>query len=197
MVDRVSETSEAARLARRAVELGKDDAVLLAHAGHVLGYVAGDLAAGARAWDLALILNENAAVACGSSAFVKMIMGQHSVAVDHIARAVRLSPRDPQMPAFHHTTAFANFFLGRYDEAARLKEGVLSVYPGHLGNLRVYAASLAAAGCLEHSQKAMARYRELDPMRTTGNLDQVMPTFGRSEDHDKFVEALRQAGLPE
>ena len=41
--DRAQEVAEAARLAWRAAELGKDDAVALAFGGLALGYVAGDL----------------------------------------------------------------------------------------------------------------------------------------------------------
>jgi TolB-like protein/class 3 adenylate cyclase len=43
MSDRHLETGEATRLAKRAVELGRDDAAALSMAGHVIAYVAGDL----------------------------------------------------------------------------------------------------------------------------------------------------------
>src|SRR5688572_4701014 len=42
MTDSIRETSEASRLAWRAVELGSDDAVALCRAGYALGYVVGD-----------------------------------------------------------------------------------------------------------------------------------------------------------
>ena len=61
MTDRVQEIAEAARLARRAVELGKDDAVALARGGHALGYVVGDLDSGVAFIDRALLLNPNLA----------------------------------------------------------------------------------------------------------------------------------------
>jgi hypothetical protein len=46
MVDRPQEIAEGARLARRAVELGRDDAVALTRGGHALGHLAGDLDGG-------------------------------------------------------------------------------------------------------------------------------------------------------
>ena len=55
MVDRAEETAEAARLARRAVELGRDDAVALSYGGFALGYVVGDLDDGAAFVDRALV----------------------------------------------------------------------------------------------------------------------------------------------
>ena len=44
--DRAKEVAEGTRLARRAVELGEDDAVALARSGHALGHLVGDLDGG-------------------------------------------------------------------------------------------------------------------------------------------------------
>ncbi|HJX20872.1 MAG TPA: winged helix-turn-helix domain-containing protein, partial [Steroidobacteraceae bacterium] len=60
--DRSHEIAEAARLAWRAAELGKDDAVALAFGGLALGYVAGDLEGAIALIDRALVLNPNLAV---------------------------------------------------------------------------------------------------------------------------------------
>ncbi len=46
MVDRAQEIAEGTRLARRAVELGTDDAVALARSGHALVHLTGDLDGG-------------------------------------------------------------------------------------------------------------------------------------------------------
>src|SRR2546423_9174671 len=61
MVDRVKEIDEGARLARRAVEVGKDDAVALARGGHAMGFLIGDLDSGVAFVDRALSLNPNLA----------------------------------------------------------------------------------------------------------------------------------------
>ena len=61
MTDRAQEIAEAARLARRAAELGKDDAVALASGGFALGYVVGEADGGAALIDRALALNPNLA----------------------------------------------------------------------------------------------------------------------------------------
>ena len=62
VTDRAKEVAEAERLARRAVALGKDDAVALARGGHALAFVVGELDAGAAFIDQALVLNPNFAV---------------------------------------------------------------------------------------------------------------------------------------
>src|SRR5262249_58381870 len=63
MVDRAEEVAEALRLARKAVSLGKDDAMALSRGGHTLAYVAHDLDAGRVFIDRALALNPNLAFA--------------------------------------------------------------------------------------------------------------------------------------
>ena len=69
--DRAQEIAEATRLARRAAELGKDDAVALAFGGLALAYVAGDLEGAIALIDRALVLNPNLAVAWYASGWVK------------------------------------------------------------------------------------------------------------------------------
>ncbi|MGB8608318.1 winged helix-turn-helix domain-containing protein, partial [Bradyrhizobium sp.] len=58
-----SEIAEVTRLAQRAVELGKDDAMALAASGWALAHIVRDLEAGAGLIDRALVLNSNLAEA--------------------------------------------------------------------------------------------------------------------------------------
>ncbi len=59
MTDPQQEVAEAARLARRAVDLGRDEAVALSLGGFVLTYVVGDLDDDAAFVERALGLNPN------------------------------------------------------------------------------------------------------------------------------------------
>ena len=97
MTDRAQEIAEGARLARRAVELGKDDAVALARSGHALGHLAGDLDGGIALLDRALVLNPNLASAWFLGGFLRVWRGEPDGAIEHFARAMRLSPLDPEM----------------------------------------------------------------------------------------------------
>ena len=63
MADIDRDVAEAARLARRAVELGQDDAVALCMAGFALADVVNELEDGDDLIDRALTLNPNLAVA--------------------------------------------------------------------------------------------------------------------------------------
>jgi len=178
--------------------LGKDDAVALAFGGLALGYVAGDLEGALALVDRALSLNPNLATAWYASGTVRAFRGDEpDVAIEHLQRAMRLSPRDPLMFTMQGVTAFAHFFAGRYEEATSWAEKAFWERPNILATLRVAAASYALAGRREEARKAVARALELDPDMRLSNLKDRIGIFRHSEDYAKYAEALRKAGLPE
>ena len=65
-------------------------------AGIALAFVVGDLDDGAALIDRALVLNPNLAWAWFFSGWVKVWLGEPEVAIEREARAMRLSPHDPQ-----------------------------------------------------------------------------------------------------
>ncbi|MGH6802111.1 MAG: tetratricopeptide repeat protein, partial [Methyloceanibacter sp.] len=197
ITDREQEVAEAARMARRAVEVGKDDAIALSYGGFVLAYVVGDLDDGAAFVDRALALNSNLAAGWGASGWMKLCFGEPDTAIEHAARAMRLSPLDPRIYAWQAYTAHAHFFAGRYDEAASWAARSLRSEPNFLSTMRTFAASHALAGRLDEAQKALTRLRQLDPALRISNLEDVMLPLRRAEDRLRYVEGLRKAGLPE
>jgi len=76
VTDHARETCEGTRLARRAVELGKDDAVALSRGGHALAWFVGDLDNAAAYIDRALMLNPNLAAAWNLSGWVRAYRGE-------------------------------------------------------------------------------------------------------------------------
>jgi TolB-like protein/Flp pilus assembly protein TadD len=195
MIDFQQETAETARLARRAVELGKDDAVALASGGFALAYVCDDLD-GPAFVERALVLNPNLASAWNLSGRLKIWLGEPETAIDHLARAMRLSPLDPLMHWFQHTTGLAHFLAGRDEEALSWEGKALRERPNFIPALRVLTASNALAGRLEDAGKAMARLRENDPGLRISNLKNYTLVH-RPKDFARYAEGLRKAGLPE
>jgi adenylate cyclase len=196
VIDHAQETSNGARLARRAVELGKDDAVALSRGGHALAWFVRDLDNGAAFIDRALVLNPNLAAAWNLSGWVRAYRGELDLAIDHHARAMRLSPLDPILYNMQVGTAFAHFLAGRYDEACAWANRALNEQPNYPAANRILAASNAFAGHLSEAHEAMARLRELDPSLRVSNLNEVFP-LRRPDDLAKFAEGLRKAGLPD
>ena len=146
MTDRTQEIAETARLARRAAELGPDDAVALSRGAHALGYVVGDLDAAATFVDRALALNPNLAGAWYASGWVRVFLGESDVAIKHFAQAMRLSPLDPHSIGMQAGTAFAHFLAGRFDEASLWAGKAMWEHTNYLTTLVVAAASNALAG---------------------------------------------------
>jgi tetratricopeptide (TPR) repeat protein len=91
VTDRLKETAEAERLARLAVEFGRDDAVALCTAGIVLAYVVGNLDDGNALIDQALALNPNLAWVWVFGSWVKIWLGEPEAASERGARAMRLA----------------------------------------------------------------------------------------------------------
>jgi len=197
MGDRAQEVAEAARLAQRAIELGRDDAVALCYGGLVLGYVVGKLDDGAALVDRALALNSNLAAAWSGSGWFKLCFGEPEVAIERAARAMRLSPLDSGKYLWQSVAALAHLCTRRYDDAAALAEAALLDHPNYAFALRVASASHALAGRLAEAQKVMARLRQVDPHLRIANLGDVVSPLRRPGDLDRWIEGLRKAGLPD
>jgi adenylate cyclase len=191
-----NDIAEVTRLARRAVELGKDDAIALAAGGNALVYVVRDLAVGAALIDRALGLNSNLAEAWFYGGWAKNWLGEPEAAIERFARTMRLNPLDPRMSGMRAGTAAAHFFLGRYDGAASWAAMALQGNPDYQPGLRMAAASNAMAGRPEQAHKAVARLRQLNPALRVSSLKDALGPW-HPEDLSRYEEGLRQAGLPE
>lgn len=195
--DTANAIAEVKKLTQRAVELGKDDANALSAGGNALAFVVGDLGVGAGLVDRAIALNSNLAEAWNFGGWVKLWLGEPESAIERFARAIRLSPLDPWLMGMRAGTAYAHFFLDRYDEAASWAAMALQCSPDYRPGLRITAASNAMAGRPEQAHKAVARLRELSPTLRLSNLKDVLGPYRRAEDVARYEEGLRQAGLPE
>jgi len=196
VADRQREAAEAEKLARRAADLGKDDAVALSAAGFVLVNVVGDLEYGDTLIDRALALNPNLAGGWHFSALAKAFLGQTEIAIERASRAMRLSPQDPQQFGMKINMAWAHFFACHYDEAFSWAQAAVREQSNFFMAIAVTAASAALAGKTEEAAKAMARLRELNPTLRVSNLKSFMPIF-RTQGFEQWSEGLKKAGLPE
>ena len=195
-VDRKKEIAEAEWFARRAAELGRDDAVALAAAGIAFGYVLGDLDMAAVVTDRAIDLDPNLAAGWHWSAWIRVWLGEPELALQQVERAMRLSPHDPMLSNMQACVASAHFFTGRYAEALSWADRAARDNPRHLMPPTIGAASNALAGRTTEAQRAVVRILQIDPSVRLSNLQEFMP-LRRPEDVERFAEGLRKAGLPE
>lgn len=196
-INREFSIAETRRLARKAVEVGRGDALALCCAGYALAYVVRELEDGAAFIDQALALNPNLARAWHLSGWIRIWLGYPEIAIEHLARAMRLSPLDPAFHAMQAAVASAHFFAGRYDEASSWAERALREQPNNLDVIGLLAMSDALAGRVEKARTGMTRLVQLSPGRRLSNINDRLPPYRRPEDRAKVLEAARKAGLPE
>jgi TolB-like protein len=190
------EVREAERLARLAARLGPHNAAALSVAGFVVASVAHDFGTGLALVDRALVLNPNLVNAWYLSGWVRVLNGEHEVALEHFSRAERLSPLDPFKWGCHLGVAYAHFMAGRDDQALSSVEHCLRDMPNFRPALLVVAASSAFLGATDRAKTTIARIRQLEPGRCISQLRERMP-FRQSEQIARLLDGLRKAGLPE
>jgi TolB-like protein/class 3 adenylate cyclase len=197
MTDRAGETTEAARLSRRAAELGKDDPVALYSAGIIQGWVVGDFGTGDVLIEQALALNPNLAWGWLYSGWAKVALGEPELAIAREERAMRLSPQDPLTFIMRSAIAAAHLIAGRYPQALAAAELSMHEQPHYILSALVAAAAAAALDNKEAAARALARLLETDPELRISNLTEHLTPLRRPEHFERWAGALRKAGLPE
>jgi adenylate cyclase len=149
--------------------------------------------------DRALALNPNLARVWNFSGWLRNWLEQPEIAIEHLARAMRLSPLDIAFHAMENATANAHFRAGRYGEALPWAERAVRRQPNALGASTMLATIRAAAGDLEGARNAMSRALQKYPaMRIAALLNN--PTFFSPNTPSRnalFVDLWRKAGLTE
>jgi len=197
LIDPEREIAEGARLARRAVAVGKDDPTALWSGGHSLAYLAAEVETGAAYIDRAIVLNPNLAAAWSVSGWLRIYLGEPASAIERLERSRRLSPLDPIAYMGYAGMALALLLADRYDEAVSWAAKARNEQPNWATSLRVAAIAYALLDRIVEAREAMARLREIDPTLRLSNLERVAPPLRRPEDRARFADGLRRAGLPE
>jgi adenylate cyclase len=196
VTNRSQDIAEAAPLARRALELTRDDALAISRVGLVLAYVVEDFDAGALFIERARVLNPNLSAVWHASGWLKVWTGEPETAIEHLERFVRISPLDPLLQSVRSAIAFAHVFAGRFTEAVPFAEKALADSPNSHQALRATALSCALAGRTEQAQKAIGRLLQVDPTFRVSKLLHLTP-LQRPQDIARYQEGMRKAGLPE
>lgn len=196
MTDLPREIAEGVRLARRAVELDKGDAVALTRSGHALAHLANDLQGGIALLDKALVLNPNLAGAWFLGAFLRILHGETDRAIEHLAFAMRLSPLDPELYRMQFGMALSHLFMGRFEASSSWAEKALRDLPSFLPAVAVLAASHALVGRMSEAQRALDQLRQLDSTLRLSNMADWL-SIRQPENLATLVDGLRIAGLPE
>jgi TolB-like protein/Flp pilus assembly protein TadD len=190
------DVTEARRLARRAIELDKDDARVLALAGLALGLFAGEVEEGAALLARAISLDPNLALARIWNGYVQLCLGDGDAAIEQFQIGLRMSPLDPRIFMAQRGMATAHFLAGRYEEASLWAKMVVQQNPGYVGAHRTLMACHAMAGRVEEARQAWAVARQIDPSQRISTAMKRWH-FRRPKDIQLYAEAYRIAGMPE
>jgi TolB-like protein/class 3 adenylate cyclase/Flp pilus assembly protein TadD len=191
-----SEIDEGIRLAREALDAGRDDPSVLELAGNAVAHLAHDVEAGRAALDRALVLNVNSAQALRGSGWVRLYSGDPHAATEYFTRAIRLSPLDPRITNVFGGLGIARMMAGDYDEAVKFGRQAMRELPRNALAHRVVAASLALLGRTEEARSAMRALLAVTPNATMSLMRMNIP-YQDAEFVERYLRGLREAGLPE
>jgi adenylate cyclase len=174
-------------LARRAVRNAGTDAVTLARAAWVLGYLGEDIDAAIALMDQSLQINPSFADGWRWSGWLRLWAGSPDVAIERFERSLRLNPLDPRSGTMM-ATGVAHFFARRLDQARTLLLRSLQEHPDWVPTNRFLAACYAHLGQLDEAKSIIERLRVLTPA--------VLPTADHWRDpaqREFFLSGLRLA----
>jgi hypothetical protein len=152
-----------------------------------------------REFELAILLDRNLAKAQVSIGLMKLCLGRAKETEAHVARAIRLSPRDPYLAVWHFVTGLADLYLGRNVRAVNgLRQSVRLNPNWHLSHF-VLAGALALAGLLAESAATCAVARRLRPTFTIGKFraEAVGDNPIYLAQREWLCEGLQIAGVPD
>jgi adenylate cyclase len=156
-----------------------------------LSYVVHRTEEGLRAANAGLALNPNSALLYQASATAKNQIGMYAEAKSDMARAIQLSPRDPDLGIWQATLAPSDIGLGNFDDA--IADSHRAIDAGYrpfvvYSNL---AAACAMSNRIDDAKAAVAEALKLNPKYSLKLMSE------RYHKPPAVIEALRKAGVPE
>lgn len=183
-------------LAHEVLDSNSDDPLALCYVGHYIAYIGHDTSTGLTALKRAHALNPN-------SANIEMLLGwvynyidQSDLAIEHLRRAIRISPLHPQIGIMTSGIGNALFQKGDIAEATRYYEQALTEYP------EFATIQLGLMGCYwklgeaEKSAQMAEWFRQKVPDMSVATFRRTRPQNSRSY-RDAVICALRANGFPE
>jgi TolB-like protein/Flp pilus assembly protein TadD len=186
--------SEGLKYAREAVACDRDDAEVLAVAGHMTT-MAGDHDAAVDLLNRALALNPHSNTVCVFSGWGRVCGGEFDAGVALLRASLVLDPLSPQAVIALGGIAAANFFQKQYGEAVVWARRAITRHPDLTVPYRFLAAALAHAGQLEEAKATVGELLRRQP-KSSLTRSHHSP-FRHAWMMELYIEGLRRAGLPE
>ncbi|WP_207539681.1 winged helix-turn-helix domain-containing tetratricopeptide repeat protein [Sabulicella rubraurantiaca] len=188
------EWAEGTAWARDALKLEPDDPSVLRLAALAIAYLARDYAAGVAAAERALVRNSGSAPVLVSCAWVYIFACQPQKAIPLLERAMRLSPHDHEKVLMFSGTALAHLVAGDLETAIHWAERSVRHTPSWLSGRRMLVGALMLSGREEEAREASTALQRVQP--SDRSLEDLVPPLRDHEIRDRYIAALREAGVP-
>ncbi len=143
--------------------------------------------------DQAYVLNPNCTMTLMFLAFVLISIGRPEAGYEHLARAIRMSPRNIWLGFMIGSQAFACFAMGRYKEGVDLMRRAIEREPNASGNYILLAACLSEHGDLEGAAAAIRKQRTISETYLQEYLERKRLPFQVPELAERYAAALIRA----
>ena len=142
----------------------------------------------------ALEINPNGADIYASLSFIHSFAGNSKKAIELGKIALRLNPVPVQF--YYSVLGIAYRLEGRYEEAIGMANKCLNENPDNLQALLLLAACYSFMDKVEDANKASKEVLRINPKFSTVNYVMTLP-YKNQDVANRYIEALRKAGLPD
>jgi adenylate cyclase len=187
------------RIANRALAIKPDDALATYFHGYVLKRLRKNLNQALVAFERAIAIDPNLAVAHNYVGQIRVFLGRANEAAEPTLKAIQLSPRDPQLAEWYYQLAITYVHQQRDDEAVEWARRGVEVNPNLRYPYRILAAALALSGRVDEARTVAAELRRRYPKETISAFLVREPWTdpGYRAGQNREITGMRLAGIPE
>jgi TolB-like protein len=144
----------------------------------------------------AVQINPNSATATGFLCVGEALCGNYRAACAAFDRAFQLSPHDPMAGWWYSGKGIGAFIAGDYQDVLDVTTACIREFPDLPTAYRQRAAAFAMLDRLEDAREAVSGLLRLLPDATVSKVARAVP-IKSPEAHERWLNALRTAGLPD
>jgi adenylate cyclase len=187
------------RIVNRALAIKPDDALATYFHGYVLKRLRKNLNQALVAFERAIALDPNLAVAHNYVGQIRVFLGRANEAAEPTLKAIQLSPRDPQLAEWYYQLALTYIHQQHDDEAVEWARRSVEVNPNLRYPYRILAAALALSGRVDEARTVAAELRRRYPKETISAFlvrePWTDPAYRTGQNRE--ITGMRLAGIPE
>lgn len=183
-------------LARRAVDLSRDDCFVLAWSTLTIAHIEGDLHTGMDIVARALSFNAHSTLALIAAGLMSNLLGDDDASVEYLDRAERWGDTEPLTFIIYYGRASVAYQQEQYDEALLWSQKSAGRNPKFAPAIRLLAASQCRLGMMAQAKKSAVALHEVDSNETVDFFWNIAAYHNR-DTVERICADLRKSGLPE